>query len=73
MPILEVAENIMTINKGIFKSKQQFSLDALRLIFLIIPESFNWYVIQSSETRSFVNMVKLSRRYKLNESKLDSV
>jgi len=55
MPKVEVINNVLKVKAGPFQSKE-FKLDALRLCYLIVPESFRWYVVQSSQSRSFVNL-----------------
>jgi hypothetical protein len=59
MAKLEIENNILRVRTGLLSS-QRFAHDSIRLLFLIVPDSFKWFVIRSVKTRSFVNLDPVS-------------
>ena len=51
-------EKTVTVKEGVFK-KVSLPLDSLRLLYLIAPGSFKWFVVTSSSQNSFINLDSL--------------
>ena len=55
---ISLNERTVTVKEGVFK-KVILSLDSLRLLYLIAPGSFKWFVVTSSSQSSFINLDEL--------------
>ena len=52
---LKLLDNQIIIKEGLFK-KVSLPLDSLRLLYLISPGAFKWYVVSSSSSKEFYNL-----------------
>jgi len=52
---LKLQENQIIIKEGLFK-KVSLPLDSLRLLYLVSPGTFKWYVVTSSSQTEFYNL-----------------
>lgn len=51
-------EKTVTVKEGVFK-KVSLPVDSLRLLYLISPASFKWFVVTSSSESAFINLDSL--------------
>jgi hypothetical protein len=55
---ISLNERTVTVKEGVFK-KVSLPLDSLRLLYLIAPGSFKWFVVTSSSRNAFINLDSL--------------